>query len=152
MRHIRHVLVTLSDTHLHWIWPDFFCQGQRSCCVHWTSGLQLEILTKLPQKNISKTSLPLYANIAWRRLRISQMLRSSFFQWSVGFLSLSDWSEKHAKDKARILWLVLTSHSSLHKLVFSAMYDPSYCSSLLPSCLAGHNLLLSQFLSAIEGI
>lgn len=69
-----------------------------------------------------------------------------------GFFSLSDCGQKNTLDKARISWLVLTSHSLLHKLVFSAMYDPSYCIRLLPSCLAGHNLLFSQFLSAIEGI
>lgn len=32
------------------------------------------------------------------------------------------------------------------------MCDPSYCIRLLPSCLAGPNLLFSQFLSATEGI
>lgn len=75
-------------------------QGQRSCCVHWT--------TSCHRKNISNTSSPLHANIAWQRLGISQMLHSSSFQWCIFFFFLCQtpfwplWSEKHAKDKATI--------------------------------------------------
>lgn len=89
-------------------------------------------------------------------LGISQTLHSPSFQWSFGiFFLVIPWSDKKKMlktHKASISWLLLTSHSSLQKLVFPAMCDPSYCIRLLPSCLAGHNLLFSQFLSAIEGI